>query len=82
LQDSLNFVRLGDCSADGAEWFTVGGVEFPVEDPVEVGLHVILRYAQDKHRPHHLSLRFPGGDGDSVRVFPVVRDVVRRFEGW
>ena len=29
------------CSADGAGWFTVGGVEFPVEDPVEVGLHAI-----------------------------------------
>jgi len=29
------------CSADGAEWFTVGGVEFPVEDPLEVGLHAI-----------------------------------------
>jgi len=29
------------CSADGAEWFTVGGVDFPVEAPVEVGLHAI-----------------------------------------
>jgi tetratricopeptide (TPR) repeat protein len=29
------------CSADGAEWFTAGQVEFPVEDPVEVGLHAI-----------------------------------------
>jgi tetratricopeptide (TPR) repeat protein/regulation of enolase protein 1 (concanavalin A-like superfamily) len=29
------------CSADGEEWFTVGQVEFPVEDPVEVGLHAI-----------------------------------------
>jgi tetratricopeptide (TPR) repeat protein len=29
------------CSADGVEWFTVGHVNFPVEDPVEVGLHAI-----------------------------------------
>jgi hypothetical protein len=29
------------CSADGEQWFTVGQVEFPVEDPVEVGLHAI-----------------------------------------
>ena len=29
------------CSANGEEWFTVGGVEFAVEDPVEVGLHAI-----------------------------------------
>jgi hypothetical protein len=29
------------CSADGEEWFTVGYAEFPVEDPVEVGLHAI-----------------------------------------
>jgi len=29
------------CSADGEEWFTVGHAEFPVEDPVEVGLYAI-----------------------------------------
>jgi class 3 adenylate cyclase/tetratricopeptide (TPR) repeat protein/regulation of enolase protein 1 (concanavalin A-like superfamily) len=29
------------CSADGEEWFTVGHVEFPVDDPVEVGLFAI-----------------------------------------
>jgi regulation of enolase protein 1 (concanavalin A-like superfamily) len=29
------------CSADGQEWFTVGAVAFPVEDPLEVGLHAI-----------------------------------------
>jgi regulation of enolase protein 1 (concanavalin A-like superfamily) len=29
------------CSADGREWFTAGQVEFPVDDPVEVGLHAI-----------------------------------------
>ena len=31
----------GLCSADGEAWFTVGQVEFSVEDPVEVGLHAI-----------------------------------------
>jgi tetratricopeptide (TPR) repeat protein len=29
------------CSADGERWFTVGHVVFPVEDPVQVGLHAI-----------------------------------------
>jgi hypothetical protein len=29
------------CSADGLEWFTLGSVEFAVEDPVELGLHAI-----------------------------------------
>jgi tetratricopeptide (TPR) repeat protein len=29
------------CSADGEEWFTAGHVEFPVEDPMEVGLHAL-----------------------------------------
>ena len=29
------------CRADGEKWFTAGSVEFPVDDPVEVGLHAI-----------------------------------------
>jgi tetratricopeptide (TPR) repeat protein/regulation of enolase protein 1 (concanavalin A-like superfamily) len=29
------------CSVDGQNWFTVGHAEFPVEDPLEVGLHAI-----------------------------------------
>ena len=29
------------CSADGVEWFTVGSVEFPVQDSVQVGIHAI-----------------------------------------
>jgi predicted ATPase/DNA-binding SARP family transcriptional activator len=42
----LRLERIGSrvnalCSADGERWFTVGHVEFPVEDPVEVGLHAI-----------------------------------------
>ena len=42
----LRFERNGGlvnalCSSDGDDWFTVGQVEFPVDDPVEVGLHAI-----------------------------------------
>ena len=42
----LRLERLGRrvnalCSVDGVEWFTVGHVEFPDDDPVEVGLHAI-----------------------------------------
>jgi hypothetical protein len=42
----LRLERVGErvnafCSADGEIWFTVGHVEFPVEDPVQVGLHAI-----------------------------------------
>jgi hypothetical protein len=42
----LRLERLGHrvnalCTADGREWFTVGGVDFPAADPVEVGLHAI-----------------------------------------
>jgi adenylate cyclase len=42
----LRLERLADrvnalCSADGQKWFTVGGVLFSVEDPVDVGLYAI-----------------------------------------
>jgi hypothetical protein len=42
----LRLERVGDrvnalCSADGESWFTVGHVAFPVQDPVQVGLHAI-----------------------------------------
>lgn len=42
----LRLERLGHhvkalCSTDGQGWFTVGQTEFPVEGPVEVGLHAI-----------------------------------------
>jgi tetratricopeptide (TPR) repeat protein len=42
----LRLERIGErvnalCSADGAKWFTVGQVAFPVEDPLQVGLHAI-----------------------------------------
>ena len=29
------------CSAEGERWLTAGQVEFPAEDPVEIGLHAI-----------------------------------------
>jgi tetratricopeptide (TPR) repeat protein len=42
----LRLERLGSrvnalCSADGRNWFTVGHVEFAVDDPMQVGLHAI-----------------------------------------
>jgi predicted ATPase/DNA-binding SARP family transcriptional activator len=42
----LRLERVGDqlralCSADGTQWFTVGSVGFPIEIPVQVGLHAI-----------------------------------------
>ena len=42
----LRLERLGSrvnalCSTDGQSWFTVGHAEFPIEDPLEVGLHAI-----------------------------------------
>ncbi|MFQ5796529.1 MAG: AAA family ATPase, partial [Candidatus Bipolaricaulia bacterium] len=42
----LQLERLGDCvnalcSANGVDWFTVGHVTFPVDDPVEVGVYAI-----------------------------------------
>jgi hypothetical protein len=45
-QVCLRLERLGGhvnalCSADGKTWFTVGHVAFPVEGPVQVGLHAI-----------------------------------------
>jgi hypothetical protein len=29
------------CSADGTQWFTLGGVDFPVVDPIQVGVLAI-----------------------------------------
>jgi tetratricopeptide (TPR) repeat protein/regulation of enolase protein 1 (concanavalin A-like superfamily) len=42
----LRLERWGDrvnalCSADGRDWFTVGATAFPLDDPVQVGLHAI-----------------------------------------
>jgi regulation of enolase protein 1 (concanavalin A-like superfamily) len=38
LERSGSMVR-GLCSANGADWYTVGQIDFPVDDPVEVGLY-------------------------------------------
>jgi regulation of enolase protein 1 (concanavalin A-like superfamily) len=45
-QVSLRLERSDDlvrafCSADGKTWFTVGQIAFPVDDPIQVGLHAI-----------------------------------------
>jgi regulation of enolase protein 1 (concanavalin A-like superfamily) len=42
----LRLERVGErmralCSADGEEWFSVGSITFPVQSPVQVGLHAI-----------------------------------------
>jgi regulation of enolase protein 1 (concanavalin A-like superfamily) len=51
------------CSDDGAQWYTVGSVTFPADDPVEVGVHAIgtvgfwtLRAAH----PEGTAIRFEG----------------------
>jgi regulation of enolase protein 1 (concanavalin A-like superfamily) len=42
----LRLERTGDrvdalCSADGEQWYTVGQVTFPVDDPIQIGVHAI-----------------------------------------
>jgi predicted ATPase/DNA-binding SARP family transcriptional activator len=42
----LRLERVGErvnalCSTDGEQWFSVGHMDFPVDDPVQVGLHAI-----------------------------------------
>jgi regulation of enolase protein 1 (concanavalin A-like superfamily) len=61
----LRLERIGDrvdalCSADGENWFTVGGVTFPVEDPVQVGLHAIGNIDRAIYRGAH-------PDGTTIR---------------
>jgi hypothetical protein len=49
------------CSADGESWFTVGQVPFPVEDPVQVGLHAIGNIDRTIYRgayPDGTAIRF------------------------
>ena len=51
------------CSADGTDWFTVGSVEFTVDDPVEVGLHAIggiNRIIYPGAFPEGTAIRFEG----------------------
>ena len=49
------------CSADGRDWFTVGQAEFPVEDPLQVGLLAtgfINRMRYHGAYPHGTAIRF------------------------
>ena len=44
----LRLERIGDrisayCSSDGENWLTCGEVNFPTEDPIQVGIHAIGR---------------------------------------
>jgi tetratricopeptide (TPR) repeat protein len=62
----LRLERIGDrvdalCSADGENWFTVGSLAFPVEDPVQVGLHAIGNIDRAVYRgayPDGTAIRF------------------------
>ena len=54
------------CSSDGKEWFTVGHVEFPIDDPVEVGLHAIGDIDRTIYRvQEHSPTAYP--DGTAIR---------------
>jgi hypothetical protein len=49
------------CSADGENWFTVGHVEFPVEGPLQVGLHAVGNIDRAVYRgayPDGTAIRF------------------------
>jgi hypothetical protein len=51
------------CRAGGEAWFTVGGVEFAVDDPVEVGLHAIGNIDRTIYHgasPEGTAIRFEG----------------------
>jgi tetratricopeptide (TPR) repeat protein len=73
----LRLERIGNrvnalCSADGKAWFTVGQVEFPVDDPVEVGLHAIGMIDRTIYHgafPEGTAIRFEGFEiyGDERR---------------
>jgi len=62
----LRLERVGErvnafCSADGDIWLTVGHVEFPVEDPVQVGMHAIGNIDRTVYRgayPDGTAIRF------------------------
>jgi hypothetical protein len=62
----LRLERIGDrveayCSVDGERWFTAGGVRFPVEDPVQVGVHAIGSIDRTVYRgayPEGTAIRF------------------------
>jgi regulation of enolase protein 1 (concanavalin A-like superfamily) len=62
----LRLERVGDrvnalCSADGEQWYTVGQAVFPVQDPVQVGLHAIGIIHRSVYRgayPEGTAIRF------------------------
>jgi hypothetical protein len=62
----LRLERIGDrvnalCSADGAEWFTVGHVDLPIEGPLQIGLHAIGNIDRTIYRgayPDGTAIRF------------------------
>jgi hypothetical protein len=49
------------CSADGEDWFTVGHVAFPIEGPLQVGLHAIGHLDRAVYRD-----AYP--DGTAIRI--------------
>jgi tetratricopeptide (TPR) repeat protein/regulation of enolase protein 1 (concanavalin A-like superfamily) len=62
----LRLERIGErvnafCSTDGERWFTVGSVRFPVEGPVQVGVHAIGKIDRAVYRgayPDGTAIRF------------------------
>ena len=51
----LRLERIGDrvralCSADGAQWFSVGHIGFPAEDPIRVGVFAVGNIDRAIHR--------------------------------
>ncbi len=61
----LRLERVGEqvsafCSADGERWWTVGSVAFPVEYPLQVGLHAIGAIDRAVYRGDYL-------DGTAIR---------------
>jgi hypothetical protein len=79
----LRLERVGNCvnalcSADGEAWFTAGGVEFPVEDPVEVGVHAIGMIDRTIYHgayPEGTAIRFEGFElwGSESGGYPIGR---------
>jgi hypothetical protein len=76
----LRLERVGErvnalCSAGGKRWFTVGHVEFPVEDPLQVGLHAIGHIDRAVYRrayPEGTAIRF-----ESFQLWEMYRSIRR-----
>jgi regulation of enolase protein 1 (concanavalin A-like superfamily) len=72
----LRLERSGDrisafCSADGEQWYTVGTVTFPVQDPIQVGVHAIGEIDRSVYHgayPEGTAIRF-----ESFQVWQTVR---------